>query len=105
MHDKGNRTMKLTTSFFVTALLVLGCDVKNASQSVVPNPSPITTTQPALQAIELRSGIYLARLEVHVTITPDGLMRYVRTENDHAAEVRQGRLTSRQMSDLAALFT
>jgi hypothetical protein len=71
-------------------------------------------TRPALKAIEVRSGVYLLRVEVVTTVSPEGVVRRVRTENksyganDKAGpprvEVREGRLTEAQMEELAKLF-
>jgi hypothetical protein len=72
-------------------------------------------SQPALRAVELRYGIYLARFDVHVTVSPDGLLRSVRTDGKsygsgdidpklQRVEIREGRLTEAQMADLAHHF-
>lgn len=67
-----------------------------------------------LKLIDLRYEIYLARLDIHTTITADGVLRSAHTvgknygPNDQIAartEIREGRLTPRQMMDLAQLFT
>jgi hypothetical protein len=74
-----------------------------------------TSTRPILRAIELHYGIYLARHELHITVSPDGLLRSVRTENksyggndidpkNERVEIREGRLTPGQMAELARLF-
>jgi len=83
-----------------------------------PPPSPTTktvaTTRAVLQPIEARFGIYLARVDVHTTITPDGVLRSVRIENksygphdmpgQERVEVRAGRLSDAQVADVAAIF-
>ena len=80
-----------------------------ATQTAAPQPTP------ALKAVDLRYGVYLARIEIHTTITPDGSLRSVRTDNksygpddidpknEHRV-TRQGRLTPEQIADLASMF-
>jgi hypothetical protein len=62
-----------------------------------------------LREIEMRSGVYLARVESHVMVQPDGAVRSERTMNkgfpSEQIEVREGKLSSTQMEDLAASFT
>ena len=73
------------------------------------------STQPILQAVDLDYGVYLARIDIHTTISPEGFLQSVRTENKRYApndinngkertELRQGHLTSNQIADLARLF-
>jgi hypothetical protein len=66
-----------------------------------------------LQAVDARYGVYLARLEIRTTITPDGRVRSVRTLNKsftpadkvvEQTEVRAGQLSEEQMKELARLF-
>jgi len=72
-------------------------------------------SKPFLQAIELHYRIYLVRLDIRTTVTSEGMLRSVRTENksyggnDKGAkseriEVREGRLTPEQTEDLVHLF-
>ena len=98
-----------------------GCDRQSASGPVAGAPvarAPVTTqaTQPSLKEVDLRHGVYLARIEIHTTITPGGQLRSVRTEGKsygprdidpklERRDVRQGQLTPEQMAELAALFT
>lgn len=102
---------------FVTALLIVGgC---GDPPTKVPGTSSQPTFRPAgqavLKAVDLQSGVYLARHEVHTTITPEGVLRSVRTENksygprdidpkQERIQIRAGRLTPAQMSELAGLF-
>jgi hypothetical protein len=78
-------------------------------------PASQATTRSALQEMDLRYGIYLARLEIHTTIAPDGSLRSARTVNKsygvndidpkHArTEIRAGILTAAQVDKLTALF-
>lgn len=81
-----------------------------------PATRPTTAgTRPALKSVELHYGIYLARFDVSTTVTPDGLLRSVRTSNKsygpndldpkfQRVEIREGRLTPQQVADLARLF-
>lgn len=107
--------MKSTTTSIVVALLIVGC----ADSSEPTRPAPASTThpvtQPALQAVDLREGVYLARLVIHTTITPEGRLRSVRTENKSYGptdidpklariEIREGQLSPQQMAELAAMF-
>jgi hypothetical protein len=107
--------MKRVSIFVVFGLLLGGC-------VSVPGTKPPTTkttanrdSQPSLRAIDLKEGVYLARLDIHTTITPDGLLRAVRTENrsfgpddidpkSARIEIREGRLSPHQMAELAAMF-
>jgi hypothetical protein len=70
-------------------------------------PPPPATPAP-LREIEMRSGVYLARVESHIVVRPDGSVRSERTMNKglpgEQVEVRDGTLTSQQMEDLAASF-
>jgi hypothetical protein len=70
---------------------------------------------PALKAVDLRHGVYPARIEIHITTIADGQLRSVRTDGKsygardtdpkiERREVRQGQLTLEQIADLAALF-
>jgi hypothetical protein len=106
----------------VGTLLIGGCSrhltspapATQAAQRAAHSP----TTQPILQEISVRYGIYLAGIEDTTTITPTGLLRSVRImgksygPGDGVAragigpqvEVRQGQLTEKQMEELARLF-
>jgi hypothetical protein len=75
-----------------------------------------STTQAILKPVDLHDGIYLARLELHVAVSTEGVLRSVRTENksygtgdidpkNERAEVREGKLTAEQTAKLASLFT
>lgn len=101
-----------------TLILVI-CLLICTSCTHPPHPSarPTTpiSTHPTLKPIDLHYGIYLARVDDHITVSPDGLMRSVRTENKSYGlhdidpklqhiEIRQGKLTPQQMADLARLF-
>ncbi|MFI5379616.1 MAG: hypothetical protein ACHRHE_09990 [Tepidisphaerales bacterium] len=67
-----------------------------------------------LRAIDVHNGIYLARLDVHTTVTPEGRVRRVFTQgvsygpNDRPGspqvEIREGQLSAAQMAELAQLF-
>lgn len=68
-----------------------------------------------MESVHLRYGVYLARLEVDVTISQSGLLRYARTENksygdgDHGGlrekvEIREGQLRPEQMAELGRMF-
>ncbi len=69
-----------------------------------------------LKSIDLHCGIYLARLDVHITVTPDGLLTSHEINNKSYGgndvspkyeqhEIRRGRLTPEQMRQLADLFS
>ncbi len=73
-------------------------------------------TKPALKPIELHYGIYLARSDHRITVSADGTLRSVRTDNKRyggndidpkheRVEVRESKLTTEQVEDLARLFT
>ncbi|GEM_PF-6514024 len=73
------------------------------------------TTQPTLKPIDLHYSIYLARFDQRITVSPDGLLRSVQTENKsyggndidpklQRIEIREGKLTLQQMTDLSRLF-
>jgi hypothetical protein len=63
----------------------------------------------------MTSSVYLARLDVRTTVSPDGQLRWVCTTNKswgpndvpggrEVREVREGRLTPAQANELARLF-
>jgi hypothetical protein len=96
----------------VAALLLLGKSVPAAERE---SPSTRPATQPALRAVDLHYGIYLARLDVHTTITPDGLLRSITIQNksygpkdidpkSERKEIRRGQLTPEQIAELVQLF-
>jgi hypothetical protein len=75
-----------------------------------------STTQAILKPIELHYGIYLARLDLRVTVSAEGVLRSVRTDNksygtgdidpkNERVGVREGKLTTEQIAKLASLFT
>lgn len=100
----------------VLLVLQIGCytDRKAALPTDAERASPPTNFAPeALQPIDLTYGIHLARLETHITVTSNGFLRSVRTENkkygpnDNVVEdvtVREGHLTPAEMHELADLF-
>lgn len=109
----GAETERPVNSFRATlglcVLLLAGCNEKK------PRPVAAAATQPGLKSIDVREGIYPARLEIHTTVSPTGLLRSVRTEgksygpNDapgsrERVEVRQGQVTAAQMDELRRLF-
>ena len=76
-------------------------------------PQPQPAGEPELQEVDARYGIYLARMEMRTTISPDGRLRTVRTQNKsygpadkvvERTEIRAGQLTPEQMAELARLF-
>jgi hypothetical protein len=122
--------MKLIQVALVAGFLLGGCSdprapargtgpVANSPERgagrLLTRPATQDARRPVFKAVDLRSGVYLARLETRTTITPDGLMRSVLTTgksygpNDldpkhERREIREGRLTPGQMAELAALF-
>lgn len=91
--------------------LTTGCD--NGTNA--PRPATTTTsTQPVLRPVELHYGIYLAALDLRITVDRDGVLRSVRTDNkgrsggpygtNERVEVRAGKLTAGQVGELANLF-
>jgi hypothetical protein len=112
------------TTLAISAALLVGCtrNPTAANYPARPATGPATrdttrpvTTRPTLQPIDLHYTIYLARLDVHTTITPDGLLRSVQIQNksfgpndidpkNQRVEVRQGRLNQDQILELARLF-
>ena len=104
-----------TCATLILAAAFLGYDSSALPQRPASQPARASTTQPAIKPIELRYGIYLARLDVRATITSDGLLRCVQTLNKsyggndihpkhERIEICQGRLTAAQMAELARLF-
>jgi predicted small secreted protein len=107
--------MKSTAIVLVASLLLGGCAGNTGSGGRTAEPVTNAATQQRLRTVDVRYGIYLARLEVHTTITSDGLLRSARTQNKsygprdidpkpERTEIREGRLTPEQMKELAALF-
>src|SRR5689334_15215676 len=95
----------------IVAALVFGCNNPSSTTQVTMRPAPTTasTTQAILKAIELHYGIYLARLDLRITVSPDGVLRSVRTDNKsyggndidpkhERVEVREGKLTAEQIA-------
>jgi hypothetical protein len=80
-----------------------------------PQTPKEASNSPPLKAIDLRYGVYLARIEIHTTVSPDGHVHRLRTDNKSyhpndnpgraKIEVRDGRLTPDQMTELARLFS
>jgi hypothetical protein len=77
--------------------------------------STTSSTQPALKPVELHYGIYLARLDRRITVSADGTLRSVGTDNksyggndidpkNERVEVREGKLSAEQVANLARLF-
>ena len=102
----------------IVAAFLFGCNnVSGATQPATrPSPTTASTTQALLQPIELHYGIYLARLDLRVTVSAEGVLRSVRTDNksygtgdidpkNERVEVREGKLTPEQIAKLASLFT
>lgn len=102
------------------ALILATCLLTIVGRATASNPTTHPTTAPAtqltLKPIELHYEIRLARLEHHITISPDGSLRSVRTTNKsygpndldpkhERIEIREGKLTPDQISDLARKFT
>ncbi len=96
------------------AICLLACSACTDAARASARPTSLST-QPALKPIELHDRIYLARLDQRITVSPDGLLRSVRIENKsygphdidpklQRTEIRQGKLTPRQISDLSRLF-
>jgi hypothetical protein len=113
--QSSNIKMKIFTLLVAATLLVGGCDARSRVAQPASRSTAEITTQPNLRAVDLRHGVYLARIEIHTTITPDGLMRSVRIDGksygpsdidakQERTEIRQGHLTPAQISELAALF-
>jgi hypothetical protein len=109
------RSFVVATS--VVTWLIAGCSrpptaEAPAERRAEANPA---VTRPALKPVEMRYGIYLARREVRTTITSDGLLRSASTSNksygsgdigrgNERVEIRQGRLTPEQITELSGLF-
>ena len=102
-----------SVTLFLVALLI-GCH-PGESKGPPPPPTAAATTQPALQPVELHYVIELARLDVATTVTSDGRLRSVRTENksygwndigggNERFEIREGRLTPQRIEELVHLF-
>jgi len=96
----------------VTAFLFC-CDPLAATQPTTrPVPTTASATQSVLKPIELHYGIYLAGLDLRVTVSAEGVLRSVQTDNksygdepkNERVEVREGRLTDEQIATLARLF-
>src|SRR4051794_35213813 len=107
--------MKHATLLLAAAGLLAGAF---AELSAAETPATKSATQPATQAatrpvlkpVDVRTGVYLFRSEVHTTISPDGLLRREWTSNKsygpkdidpklQRTEVRQGQLTPEQMAE------
>jgi len=102
----------------IVAAFLFGCDNPSSITQLTTRPAPTTasTTQAILKPIELHYGIYLARLDLRVTVSAEGMLRSVRTDNksygtgdidpkNERVEVREGKLTAEQIAELSKLFT
>ena len=101
----------------IVTAFVFGCNPSAATQPTTrPVPTTASSTQAVLKPIELHYGIYLARLDIRVTVSAEGVLRSVRTDNksyggndidpkNERVEVREGKLTAEQIAELANLFT
>jgi hypothetical protein len=105
--------MHLIAPLLVVALLLSATARMNA-QSTAPSATQ-PSTQPLLRKIELHTGNYLSRIDIHTTITPDGLLRSVRIDfkswgpgdidpQNERHEIRQGQLSATEQKELAELF-
>lgn len=104
----------MRTLLLILALSALACNDSTAAQPTT-HPSPPTTPRPTLRPVDLHYSIYLARHDLRITVSADGLLRSVRTDNKtygpndldpkhERVEVREGQLTAEQTADLARLF-
>jgi hypothetical protein len=107
--------MKVPALLIAAASIGGGCTGGSQAQPPSTRATVPASTQTVLKEVELRHAVYLARIEVHTTITPDGRLRQVRIDNkswgpndlDPKYErrvIREGRLTPQQMRDMAASF-
>ena len=110
---QSNASMQRFALILVACLF--GCNHSTDRSQPASQPTTASTAQPVLKAIELHEGVYLARIDVRITVSADGLLRSVRTENKSCGgndinptleriELREGRLTAQQMEDLARSF-
>jgi hypothetical protein len=106
---------RVTTSVGLLSILIGALVVAQRPTTAPSQPATRGSTQPVLEAVELRWQAYLARDEFRATISSDGLLRSVHTANkrygpndgdpkDERIEIREGRLTREQMSELAKMF-
>jgi hypothetical protein len=96
---------------------LFGCNPPASATRTTAGPTTTTTDGPSpLRSVDLHYSVYLARSDIHITASPDGLLRSVRTEskswggNDanpkhERVEIREGRLTPAQVAELSRLFT
>ena len=102
----------------IVAAFLVGCNGPSSATQPTTRPAPTTAsgTQTLLKTIELHYGIYLARLDLRIAVSPEGVLRSVRTDNksygtgdidpkNERVEVREGKLTAEQIAELANLFT
>jgi hypothetical protein len=100
---------------FILAVSLLGCGHASDATRPATHATASASTRPLLEPIEMNYGVYLAGFELRVTVSPEGTLRGVQTHNKsygkndidpshERVEVREGRLTAEQMSDLAARF-
>jgi hypothetical protein len=103
--------MKVVVTF--VAVVLFACQAQRTEAPAPAGPTAVATSETELQAVDARYGVYLARLEIRTTITPDGRLRTVRTLNKsyspadkvvEQTEVRAGQLTDEQIKELARLF-
>ena len=111
------QNIQMRRFILILVAFLLGCN--NSDDATQPATRPVATTSSTkaiLKAIELHYGIYLARLDLRITVSPEGMLRSVGTENKsyggndidpkhERVEIREGKLTADQIADLARLFT
>jgi hypothetical protein len=73
--------MRFLIPIFIAVLL--GRDDLHKTAQPVARPAATTSssTQAALKPIALYYGIYLARLDLRITVSPEGMLRSVRSDN------------------------
>jgi hypothetical protein len=101
----------------IGAAFLFGCNGPSSATQPTTRPAPTTSaTQTLLKPIELHYGIYLARVDLRVTVSAEGVLRSVRTDNkiygtgdidpkNERVEVPEGKLTAEQIAELSKLFT
>jgi hypothetical protein len=93
---------------------LFGCNHSTNPTRPAAQPTNSSGTRPILEPIELHYRVYTARLGTRITVSPDGLLRSIHTANKsyggndidpklEGVEIREGRLTLKQMADLARL--
>ena len=102
-------------ALLVLAIFLTGCARGSGTVRATAEPTTKATTQVVFRAVDLHYSIYLARIDVHTTITSGGFLRCVRTDckswgpgdidpRNERVEVREGQLTREQISELAGPF-